>query len=129
MEACGFRDLYAEFRALGAEVLGACADPVAKLAKWSAKKEFPYPFLTDEEHGTLTRWGVWTQKSFMGRRFMGVVRATFLVGADGRIVRAWPRVSPIGHAREVLEAVRELSGGDEVKQRGSQPRRRGAAGG
>jgi len=110
VEACGFRDLHAEFRALGAEVLGASADPPARIAKWAAKKGFPFPFLSDEDHGTLERWGVWTLKSFMGRRFMGVVRATFLVGADGRIARAWPKVTPIGHAKEVLEAVRGLRG-------------------
>ncbi len=90
-------------------MLGACADPVAKLAKWSAKKGFPYPFLSDEDHGTLAKWGVWTLKSFMGRRFMGVARATFLVGADGRILRAWPKASLIGHAREVLAALKERS--------------------
>lgn len=90
-------------------MLGACADPVAKVAKWSARKGFPYPFLSDEDHGTLAKWGVWTLKSFMGRRFMGVARATFLVGADRRILRAWPKVAPIGHAREVLAALKERS--------------------
>lgn len=110
MEATGFRDLHAEFLAEGAEVLGASADPVAKLAKWGEKKGFPYRFLSDEEHGTLERWGVWRRKSFMGKKFMGVVRATFLVGADGRIARAWPKVNPLGHAREVLEALRGAGG-------------------
>jgi peroxiredoxin Q/BCP len=111
VEACGFRDLHAEFAAAGAEVLGASADPLAKLARWAGKKEFPYRFLSGEETGALERWGVWTEKSFMGKRFMGVVRATFLVGPDGRIARAWPKASPIGHAKEVLEAVRGLAGG------------------
>ena len=83
-------------------MLGVSADPVAKLAKWAAKKEFPYSLLSDEAHDTLERWGVWAEKSFMGRRFLGVVRATFLVGADGRVLRAWPKVNPIGHAKEVL---------------------------
>ena len=82
------------------------ADPAAKLAKWAAKKGFPYALLSDEGHGTLERWGVWAEKSFMGRRFLGVVRATFLVGPDGRVARAWPKVNPLGHAREVLAALR-----------------------
>ena len=86
------------------------ADPPAKLAKWSAKKEFPYPLLGDEDHGTLEAWGVWGMKSFLGRKFLGVSRATFLVGADGRIARAWPKVSPPGHARDVLAALKAVKG-------------------
>ena len=87
-------------------MLGVSADPIEKLAKWAKKRSFPYPLLGDESHAALERWGVWQEKSFMGKRFMGVVRATFLVGADGRIVRAWPKVNPLGHAKEVLEAVK-----------------------
>lgn len=110
-------------------MLGASADPVAKLAKWSAKKGFPYRFLGDEEHATLEWWGVWREKSFMGRRFMGVVRATFLVGADGRVLRAWPKVNPIGHAKEVLAALREAAGGGGGPggTGGAHPRRAGGA--
>jgi peroxiredoxin Q/BCP len=52
---------------------------------------------------------VWGTKSFMGRRFLGVTRATFLVGPDGRVARAWPKVSPLGHAKEVLAAVRGMA--------------------
>lgn len=89
-------------------MLGVSADPPAKLAKWAAKKEFPYPLIGDEDHGTLREWGTWAMKSFMGKRFEGVVRATFLVGPDGRIAKAWPKASPIGHARDVLAAVKAL---------------------
>lgn len=85
------------------------ADPPAKLARWSKKKEYPYPFLGDEVHDTLTAWGVWGEKSFMGRKFMGVARATFLVGADGTIERVWPKVNPIGHAAAVLESLKSES--------------------
>ncbi len=86
------------------------ADSPQKLAKWAAKKEFPYLLLGDEEHATLEAWGVWGEKKFMGRTFMGVSRSTFLVGPDGRIARAWARVNPIGHARDVLDAVRDNAG-------------------
>jgi peroxiredoxin Q/BCP len=87
------------------------ADPPAKLAKWREKKEFPYPLLGDEGHAVLEAWGVWGPKSFLGRRFLGVTRATFLVGKDGRIARAWPKVSPPGHAKDVLEVVKGLADG------------------
>ena len=87
-------------------MLGVSADPPAKLARWAAKKEFPYLLLGDEDHGTLRRWGVFGPKSFLGRKFDGITRSTFLVGPDGRIARAWPKASPIGHAKEVLEAVK-----------------------
>jgi thioredoxin-dependent peroxiredoxin len=83
-------------------------DPPAKLGKWAAKKEFPYFLLGDEAHDTLLQWGVWTDKKFMGRSFQGVNRSTFLVGKDGRILKAWTKVNPIGHAKDVLEAVRGL---------------------
>ena len=89
-------------------MLGVSADPPAKLARWAQKKEFPYPLLGDEDHGTLGAWGAWAMKSFMGKRFEGVVRSTFLVGRDGRIAKAWPKASPIGHARDVLSALKAL---------------------
>lgn len=87
-------------------MLGVSADPPDKLRKWAEKKEFPYPLLGDEKHSVLEAWGVWGEKSFMGRKFLGVMRATFLVGPTGRIARAWPKASPPGHAREVLAALR-----------------------
>ena len=96
------------------------ADPPAKLAKWGAKKEFPYPLLGDESHAVLTAWGVWGEKSFLGRKFMGVARATFLVGADGRIAKAWPKVSPPGHAADVLAALGGASGPDGAPRKGAE---------
>jgi peroxiredoxin Q/BCP len=91
-------------------VLGVSGDPPATLAKWAKKKSFGYPLLGDESRETLARWGVWVEKSFLGRRFLGVARATFLVGRDGRVARAWPKVGPLGHAKEVLAAVRDARG-------------------
>lgn len=86
-------------------MLGVSADPPAKLGKWAAKKEFPYPLLGDQSHATLEAWGVWGLKSFLGKKFMGIFRATFLVGPDGRVAKAWPKVTPVGHAKEVLDAI------------------------
>ena len=108
IEACSFRDLHAQFRKAGVSILGVSADPPAKLGRWAEKKRFPYPLLGDEGHATLEKWGVGGEKKFLGRKFLGVFRATFLVGADGRVAKAWPKVNPIGHAKEVLEAVRAL---------------------
>jgi peroxiredoxin Q/BCP len=90
-------------------VLGVSADSPEALAKWAEKQEFPYPLLSDEAHDTLEAWGVWGEKSFMGKKFLGVSRASFLVGRDGRIAAAWPKVSPPGHAAEVVEALGRLA--------------------
>ena len=95
-------------------MLGVSADPPAKLARWAAKKEFPYLLLGDEDHGTLRRWGVWGPKSFLGRKFEGITRSTFLVGPDGRVAKAWPKVSPIGHAKDVLAEVKKPKGSRET---------------
>ena len=90
-EAIDFTKLHGEFQKAGADVLGVSADPVAA-------------------HEMLEAYGVWGKKSMYGRTFMGVIRATFLIGADGRIARVWPKVSVPGHAEEVLAAARALSG-------------------
>lgn len=104
-EACGFRDLGAEFAAAGIAVFGVSADSVASHAKFAAKYELGLPLLADPEHGLLEAYGVWTEKSLYGRTFMGIQRATFAIAADGRISHAWPKVKPAGHADEVLAAL------------------------
>lgn len=84
------------------------ADPPARLARWAAERGLPYPLLGDEGRAVLGAWGAWRATGFLGLRSAGVARATFLVGKDGRIARAWPRAFAPGHAREVLAAVRSL---------------------
>ena len=84
------------------------ADPVAAIDKFKAKHDLSVALGSDETHKTLLAYGVWAQKSMYGRKFMGVVRTTVLIGPDGRIARLWDKVRVPGHAGEVLEAVKAL---------------------
>jgi peroxiredoxin Q/BCP len=104
-EACAFRDHFAELRNKGAVVLGVSPDPVKKHEKFVAKYQLPFPLLADVEKKIVTAYGVWGQKTFMGRKYEGVHRVTFLIGPDGRIKKIWPAVKPAEHAAEVLAAL------------------------
>ncbi len=104
-EACAFRDHYAAFQKRGAVVLGVSVDPVKTHDKFVAKFQLPFPLLADEDKKIVNDYGVWGQKSFMGRKYLGIHRVTFLIGPDGRIRKIWPKVKPEEHAAEVLAAL------------------------
>ncbi|NBV20827.1 MAG: thioredoxin-dependent thiol peroxidase [Proteobacteria bacterium] len=104
-EACAFRDVYAEFTKKGAIVLGVSADSVKAHDKFWLKFKLPFTLLADEEKRIVEAYGVWGEKSFMGRRYQGIHRVTFLIGGDGRIQKIWPKVKPEEHAAEVLAAL------------------------
>jgi thioredoxin-dependent peroxiredoxin len=104
-EACAFRDHFAEFRKQGAIVLGVSADSVKSHDKFAAKYQLPFTLLADEEKAIVQTYGVWGQKSFLGRKYMGIYRVTFLIGPDGKIKKIWPKVTPSEHAKEVLAAL------------------------
>lgn len=104
-EACGFRDQFAAFEKKGAVVLGVSPDPARAHEKFTKKFSLPFPLLLDEEKKIINAYGVWGEKTFMGRKYMGVYRVTFLIGKDGRIKRIWPDVKPDEHAAEVLAAI------------------------
>lgn len=104
-EVCAFRDHYGALRRKGVVVLGVSTDPVKAHDKFAAKFELPFPLLADEERKIVEAYGVWGPKSFMGMKFTGTHRVTFLIGPDGRIRKIWPKVKPGEHAAEVLAAV------------------------
>jgi len=104
-EACGFRDGFADFKAKGAIVLGVSTDPVKAHDKFVSKFKLPFLLLADPEKAIVQAYGVWGEKSFMGRKYQGTHRVTFLIGPDGRIRRIWTAVKPDAHAREVLDAI------------------------
>jgi thioredoxin-dependent peroxiredoxin len=104
-EACGFRDWHDEFKKQGAVVLGVSPDPAKAHKKFTEKFNLPFPLLVDEEKKIINAYEVWGEKSFMGRKYMGVYRVTFLIGKDGRIKKIWPDVKPDGHAKEILAAL------------------------
>jgi peroxiredoxin Q/BCP len=104
-QAIDFNALRDEFAKAGTDILGVSPDGVASHAKFSKKYDLALPLASDETKDTLNAYGVWTQKSLYGRKYMGVERTTFLI-KDGRIVRTWRKVSVPGHAEEVLAAAK-----------------------
>jgi peroxiredoxin Q/BCP len=104
-EACGFRDHFAEFKNKGAVVLGVSIDPVKSHDKFVAKFQLPFTLLADEDRKIVEAYGVWGPKTFMGRRYVGTHRVTFLIGPDGKIKKIWPAVKAGEHAEEVLAAL------------------------
>jgi len=110
VQACGIRDSYQDFKRAGAVVLGVSPDPVKSHVKFIEKHRLPFTLLADEDKAIANAYGVWGEKSFMGRKYMGNHRVTFLIGPDGRIARLWPAVKPETHAAEVLQAIKDLAG-------------------
>ena len=104
-EACAFRDRYAEFKKHGTVVLGVSTDAVKSHDKFVEKFKLPFTLLADTEKKIVEAYGVWGEKMFMGRKYLGTHRVTFLIGADGKIKKIWPTVKPEEHAAEVLAAL------------------------
>jgi len=104
-EAMQFRDDYAKFTKKGAQIVGVSRDSVAAQAKFKAKYELPFPLLADVDSKMCDAFGVIVEKNMYGKKSMGVQRATFLVGVDGKIAKVWPKVSVAGHAAEVLKSL------------------------
>ena len=104
-EACSFRDNLPAFGGLGVPVFGVSADGEASHRKFVLKYGLNFPLLADPDRKLIEPIGAWVEKSMYGRSYMGIARCTFIVGADGRIERVWEKVSPEGHAAEVLAAL------------------------
>ena len=107
-EAKDFTALASEFAKIGCPVYGMSKDNPAKLAKFAAKYDLNVTLLSDEASDATEQMGVWVEKSMYGRSYMGIERATFLVGTDGKIKRVWRKVKVKDHAAEVLAAANEL---------------------
>lgn len=108
-EAIDFSGLKGEFDKLDATVIGVSPDSVKKHDKFKTKHDLSIDLVADEEKTALEAYGVWTEKSMYGRKYMGVERTTVLIGRDGRIARVWNKVKVPDHAAEVLAATKELS--------------------
>jgi peroxiredoxin Q/BCP len=102
VEACEFRDGVAKFAKKGAVVVGVSPDKPAAQAKFKDKFALPFTLLADEEKAAAQAYGVWQEKTMYGKKVMGTVRSTFVVGADGRIEKIYAKVKAAGHAAEVL---------------------------
>ena len=104
-EACAFRDHFVEFQKRGVVVLGVSTNSVKSHDQFAGKYQLPFPLLADEDRKLVQAYGVWGEKTFLGRKFKGTHRVTFLIGPDGRIKKIWPQVRPETHAAEVLAAL------------------------
>jgi thioredoxin-dependent peroxiredoxin len=107
-EAIAFSRLRAAFAKAETDILGVSADPVAAQDKFKAKHKLKVALASDETKKMLAAYGAWGEKSLYGRKFMGVIRKTFLIDGKGRIARIWPKVSVDGHAEDVLAAAKEM---------------------
>jgi peroxiredoxin Q/BCP len=101
-QACGIRDAWGEFERAGAVVLGVSPDDARSHVRFREKYELPFPLLADTDHATAEDYGVWKEKSYAGRTYMGVERSTFVIDADGNVAREMRRVKPDTHADDVL---------------------------
>lgn len=107
-EAIAFSSLRAQFAKANTDILGVSADPVPAQDKFKVKHKLKIPLASDETKTMLQAYGAWGEKSLYGRKFMGVMRKTFLIDGRGRVARLWPKVRVEGHAEDVLEAARAL---------------------
>jgi thioredoxin-dependent peroxiredoxin len=107
-EAINFNALQMAFAEANTVILGVSADPVKAQDKFRDKYSLAFPLVSDETHRMLEAYGVWGEKSMYGKTFMGVERLTYLIDAEGKIAKVWPKVKVDGHAEEVLESARVL---------------------
>ncbi|MDQ3725170.1 MAG: thioredoxin-dependent thiol peroxidase [Actinomycetota bacterium] len=108
-QACGVRDRRADYAEAGARVIGISPDEVEAIDKFAGKYDLDFTLLADADHAVAEKYGAWVEKSMYGRKYMGVQRATFIIGPDGKIARVFPKVSPKKHDDLVLKALGELA--------------------
>ena len=108
-QACGIRDRQADYDSAGAVVLGVSPDSPAQLRKFADKHGLPFTLLGDEDHSVAEAYGTWAEKSMYGKRYWGVLRATFIVDGEGTVAHVIPKVSPKTHDEQVLAALDDLA--------------------
>ena len=107
-ESCEFRDNLPDFKKSKAAIFGVSILDEKSKKKFADKLDLNFPLLADADHSIADKYGVWQEKSLYGRKFMGIVRTTYLIGTDGKVARRWDNVKVDGHAEEVLGAVQKL---------------------
>lgn len=109
-QACNFRDRLGEITKLGARVIGVSPDDAKSHAKFRDKYTLNFPLLIDTDHKVAEKYGAWREKNMYGKKSMGIQRSTYLIGADGKVVKVWKKVSVDGHDDQVIAALTELAG-------------------
>ena len=107
-EACNFRDEFPKFGKMKAEIIGMSADSVESHKKFVEKYNLPFNLLSDEGKEAIEKYGVWQEKSMYGKKYMGIVRTTFIIDASGKISKIFPKVKVEEHNNELMEALKEL---------------------
>lgn len=107
-EACDFRDLFPRFKKSKAVIIGISPDSPRKHANFKKKYDLPFTLLADTDHKVAEQYGLWVEKLFWGRKYMGVERTTYIIGPDSRIKNIFAKVNPDGHAAEVSDALNRL---------------------
>lgn len=108
-QACGVRDRRADYAKAGARVIGVSPDEVGAIDKFAGKFDLDFTLLADADHAVAEKYGTWVEKSMYGKKYMGVQRATFIIGPEGRIAKVFPKVQPKQHDDLVLKALAELA--------------------
>ncbi len=106
-EACAFQEALPKLEQVGLDVIGVSPDKMKPIEKFATKYNLTFPLASDEDHAVAERYGTWVEKSMYGRKYMGMERSTFLIGADGKVLKAWRKVSVTGHADEVMKAAQD----------------------
>jgi len=106
-EACDFRDSYSRLKRKGVVLIGVSPDSEKSHQKFKTKYELPFPLIADTEKTIANAYGVWQEKSMYGRKYMGIIRSTFVIDEKGKIVAMFPKVKVTGHVEEVLKALSE----------------------
>jgi len=107
-EACAFQEALPQLGKLGLDVIGVSKDKMPALEKFAAKYKLSFPLASDATSSVAEAYGTWVEKSMYGRKYMGMERSTFLIDKDGKVVKAWRKVSVTGHATTVMEAAASL---------------------
>ena len=108
-QACGVRDRRGDYEQAGARVIGISPDEVGAIDKFAGKFDLDFTLLADADHAVAEKYGTWVEKSMYGKKYMGVQRATFIIGPDGKLAKVFPKVSPKTHDDVVLKALAELA--------------------
>jgi len=108
-EACSFRDAYDDILETGAVVIGVSPDSTASHEKFRNKQNLPFYLLSDQDHLVAESFGAWGEKKMYGKTYMGIIRSTFIIDEEGKIVKVYPKVKPADHGTEILKALKELN--------------------